>query len=81
MCVVSVYGAASMLLDQLHRHFPEPRRAGQVTLKPAFYMYTIVHIKNINIQFFYYNEKTIFINLHGADGFSHHVTDKKSCYS
>lgn len=52
MCVVSVYGAASMLLDQLHRHFPEPRRAGQVTLKPAFYMYTIVHIKNINIQFF-----------------------------
>ncbi len=25
-----------MLLDLLHRHFPEPRRAGQVTLKPAF---------------------------------------------
>lgn len=25
-----------MLLDLLHRQFPEPRRAGQVTLKPAF---------------------------------------------
>ena len=50
-CIVSIYGVAFVLLDLLQLAVREPRRAGQVTLKPAFIL--SITTDNILIHLFF----------------------------